>query len=62
MRGAGASHLCSPSSLPALELSPGQEDGLLCAHRPLPYVPLHETSVSAELDINEFERTHQLPN
>lgn len=62
LRGAGASLLSSPSSLPALKLSPRQEDGLLHAHHPLPYVPLHETSVSAELDINELERTHQLPN
>lgn len=60
--GIGASLLSSPSSLPALKLSPRQEDGLLCAHHPLSYVPLDETSVSAELDINEFERTHQLPN
>lgn len=62
LRGVGASFLSSPSSLPALKLSPRQEDGLLCAHHPLPYVPPHETSVSAELDINEFERTPQLPS
>lgn len=32
------------------------------AHHPLPYVPMHESSVSAELNINEFGRTPQLPN
>ena len=61
-RGAGASRLFPPGSLPALKLSPRQDDGLLCAHHPLLYVPMHETSVSAEVNINEFGRTLQLPN